>query len=139
PVAGGGNALKASMGCLYSRAVGANNPRTGMPTNALIKPEAIVPGLKLGKNFETQALEALAGGGMLGDAYSPFDPSGGGELKKNLELKVPRERFDDRRSLLEQLDTFKRQIEATKALDGASAFEQQAYDVIVRGVSEAFD
>ena len=50
------------MGCLYARSVGSNNSRTGLPTNALIKPEAVVPGLQLGKNFETNALAALASG-----------------------------------------------------------------------------
>ncbi len=138
-VAGAGNPLKASMGSLYSRLVGPVNGRTGMPSAALVKPEAVQADLKLGKNFETNALPALASAGQLGPSYDAFDPSGGGELKQNLDLRLPRERFDDRKALLDQLDGFKRQVDATRALDGVDAFQQQAYDVILRGIAQAFD
>jgi hypothetical protein len=138
-VAGGGNSLKASMGSLYSRVAGTVHPKTGMPTSALVTPEAVKPDLKLGRNFETQALPALASPGDLGPAYAAFDPSSGGDLKKNLELRLTPERFADRRSLLKQLDSLKRQLETTSALDGLDAFQQQAYEVILRGVSQAFD
>ncbi len=138
-VAGAGNPLKASMGSLYSRIVGPVNARTGMPTAALVKPEAVQPGLKLGTNFETNALPALASAGQLGPSFAAFDPSGGGDLKQNLDLRLPRERFDDRKNLLDQLDNFKRQVDSTRALDGVDAFQQQAYDIILRGIAQAFD
>jgi uncharacterized protein (DUF1501 family) len=138
-VAGAGNPLRASMGSLYSRLVGPVNTRTGMPSAALVKPEAVQPDLKLGKNFETNALPALASAGQLGPSYEAFDPSGGGELKQNLDLRLPRDRFDDRKGLLDQLDGFKRQVDATRALDGLDAFQQQAHDIILRGISQAFD
>jgi hypothetical protein len=139
-VLGGDNNVGVPMSVLYARTAGTNHPQTGMPTSAVLPAEAVSPGLKLPQNFETQSLQKLlAAGQLLGASYAPFDPSGGGELRKNLELKLPRERFDDRRTLLEQLDTFKRQVEKTRALDSVSIFEQQAYEVIVRGISEAFD
>jgi len=138
-VVGAGNPLGAPMAALYARAVGAANPKTGVPSNILIKPEAAKPGLKMGQNFETDALKGLLTAGQLGATYGAFDPSGGGELKQDMELKLPRERFDDRRELLNRLDSFKRQVESTGALDGADAFQQQAFDVVVRGVSQAFD
>jgi len=138
-VAGASNPMHASPGALYGRVAGSINPRTGMPASALIMPEAVQPGLKLGKNFETNALPALGSPGVLGPAYAPFDPSGGGDLKKNLELKIPPERFDDRRNLLNQLDGFKRQLEKTGALESLDTYQQQAYEVILRGVSQAFD
>ena len=68
-----------------------------------------------------------------------FDPSGGGELRQNLELRITRERLTDRRNLLTQLDTFRRQADRTHAFDSASAYEQQAYDLLLRGVAQAFD
>ncbi len=138
-VVGAGNPLGAPMAALYARAVGAANPKTGVPSNILIKPEAARPGLKMGQNFETDALKGLLTAGQLGATYGAFDPSGGGELKQDMELKLPRERFDDRRELLNRLDSFRRQVESTGALDGADAFQRQAFDVIVRGVSQAFD
>ncbi|HKB38504.1 MAG TPA: DUF1501 domain-containing protein [Gemmataceae bacterium] len=138
-VASGGNPTRAAMGALYARVAGTNHPVSGMPRNVLILPEAIDPTIKLGKNFETGALPTLTTPGDLGPSYAAFDPSGGGQLKQNLELKLPRERFDDRRALLKQLDTFKRQVEKTKALDGVDVFQQQAYEVITRGIANAFD
>jgi uncharacterized protein (DUF1501 family) len=138
-VAGGGSPLKASMGSMYSRVVGSTNRQTGIPSNTIVVPEAVSPGLKLGSNFETKALPGLLSPGSLGASYAAFDPSGGSELKQNLELKIPRERFDDRRNLLIRLDELKRQMETTRTLDGLDAFQQQAYEVIIRGVAEAFD
>src|SRR4029079_12219882 len=75
----------------------------------------------------------------LGASSSFFDPSGGGELRKNLELHLPRDQFEDRRSLLNQLDGFRRHLEKPRAFDSASTYEQQAFDVIIRGVGDAFD
>src|SRR5262249_46742110 len=94
---------------------------------------------KLGQNFETKSLQSLLQAGTLGPACTPFDPSGGGDLKKNLELRLPRDRFDDRHELLAQLDTFKRRLDATHALDSVDTYQRQAHDVILKGVASAFD
>jgi hypothetical protein len=136
----GGNPLKVPMGTLYSRIAGSNNPRTGIPSSTIVTPEAVAQDLKLPSNFETQALQKLiAASAGLGANSAFFDPSGGGQLRRNLELKMPRDRLDDRRSLLRQLDTFKRQLDTTGALENANVYEQRAYDVIVRGIGQAFD
>jgi hypothetical protein len=136
----GGNPLKAPMGTLYARIAGANDPRTGVPTNTIVTPEAVAPGLKLPQNFETQSLQKLvAASQTLGAGYAYFDPSGGGPLRQDLELKLPRDRFDDRRDLLRQLDNLQRRVEDTHVLDDVSAYEQRAYEVIVRGIAGAFD
>jgi uncharacterized protein (DUF1501 family) len=139
-VAGGDNPLRVPMSSLYARVAGPHHPRTGMPANVVVTPEAASPGVKMGKNFETQSLQKLLdAGNLLGANYAAFDPSGGGEMRKNLELKIPRDQFDDRRALLQQLDRFKGQLEKTRELDNLTTYEQQAYEVIVRGISEAFD
>src|SRR4029078_8775693 len=65
--------------------------------------------------------------------------SGGDQLKKNLQLKIPQERFQDRRSLLAGLDNIKREMDSNGAMEGLDRFQQQAFDVIVRGVGDAFD
>jgi hypothetical protein len=136
---GGNNRLKATMSAMASRVIGTNNPLTGMPTNILVKPEAIDPLLKLGSNFETGALPTLTQPGELGPAYAAFDPSGGGELKQNLELRIEPEQLNDRRSLLRGLDRIQRHVDSTGLMNGSDRFQQQAFDVITRGVAEAFD
>jgi hypothetical protein len=72
-------------------------------------------------------------------AYSPFDPSGGGQLLANLDLSVSPQRLDDRKLLLGKLDNAKRQIDASGNIAGLDRFEQQALDMIVRGAGDAFD
>ncbi len=139
-VAGGDNPTRAPMGTLYARIAGPNAPGTGMPNNVIIPAEAVSPGLRLQNNFETDSLNKLISSSQhLGANYSFFNPSGGGELRQNLELRIPRERLADRRALLTQLDTFRRQADRTGAFEHASAYEQQAYDLLLRGVSQAFD
>ena len=135
----GDNPMKAAMGALYARVAGSNNAATGIPNNCLVLPEAVEPGLKLGGNFETGALPTLTSPGELGPAYAAFDPSGGDQLKKNLKLSVTTERFEDRRKLLAGFDTARRDLDNSGAMDGADKFQQQAFDVIARGVGDAFD
>lgn len=138
-VASGGNALKAAMGSLYARVAGANHPTNGMPRNILVLPEAVSPGLKLGGNFETSALPTLTDPGVLGANLRAFNPSGGSELKDNLELRIPRQRLDDRRLLLEHLDGIRRQADSTGLFEATDKYTQQAFDVITGGVADAFD
>ncbi len=122
-VASGGNGLKAAASAVYARLAGTTHPRTGVPRNVLVLPEAVDAKLKLGSNFETKALPTLTSPGSLGPAYGAFDPSGGGQLLENLKLRLPPERFADRRGLLKQLDTFRRQVDRTGALEGTTVFE----------------
>jgi hypothetical protein len=138
-VTSGENPLKAAMGALYARVAGSTNPATGIPSNCLVLPEAVQAGLKLEGNFETGALPTLTSPGDLGPSYAAFDPSGGDQLKKNLQLKISTEQFEDRRKLLAGFDTVRRDLDATGAMDGATRFQQQAFDVIARGVGDAFD
>jgi hypothetical protein len=139
PVTGAGNSLKASMSALYARVAGTTHPRSGLPTNVLVLPEAVQPGLKLQGNFETGALPTLTSPGELGSAYGAFDPSGGSQLLKDLKLTLPADRLDDRRMLLSRFDTLRRDLDRSGAMGGADRFQQQALDVITRGVSDVFD
>lgn len=137
-VASGNNRTKATMGALYSRIVGTNHPRSGMPMNVLLLPEAVDSKLKLGSNFETGALPTLTHAGDLGDSYTAFDPQGGNQLTKNMALTLGRDRFDDRQFLLANLDRLKRAGDAG-GLAGSDTYQQQAFDIIVGGVADAFD
>src|SRR5205814_340206 len=94
-VTSGGNPLKAAMSALYTRVAGPINPRNGVPTNVLLLPEAVEPGLKLGSNFETGALPTLTSPGDLGPTYGAFDPAAGGEFKRLLQMQLDPAHFDD--------------------------------------------
>lgn len=138
-VSTGGNPLKASMGAIYSRLAGSTHPRTGMPGYVLVKPEAVDPTLKLGSNFETGALPSLVQPGELGAAHAAFDPAGGGQLLKNLKLSIAPDRFEDRKALLRQLDSFKSRLDRTGEMESATVFEQRAFEVLAKGIADAFD
>jgi uncharacterized protein (DUF1501 family) len=134
-----GNPAKAAMSAIYSRLAGTNNRRSGMPTNILVKPEAVQDGLKLDGNFETDALPTLTTPGQLGKTYEAFDPSGGGALKEDLQLSISPARLADRRELLAQLDQVRRRADETRLIDRLGKYQQQAFDMIARGIVEAFD
>ncbi len=138
-----GNTAKAVAGSLYARAVGSINQRTGVPTNTLILPEAIDPTLKLGNPSGAftynQTMKYFATAGSLGADCVPFSPAGGSDFLKNLTLNLPADRFDDRKLLLAQIDQFKRRLDTTRDLEGMTGFQSQAVDVLMKGISKAFD
>lgn len=138
-VVSGGNPLKAAMSSIYARLAGSNHPQTGLPNNVLVLPEAVDANLKLGSNFETGALPTLTAAGQLGATYAAFNPSGGGQLKSDMELRLKRDRFDDRKLLLGQLDRLRRQMDGTASVSELDQYQQRAMDVILGGASQAFD
>jgi len=131
----GRDSLDANLGAIYARVAGTNHPTTGMPRNAALFPRAVDP--KAGPAQE--GFGKFWSTGSLGSAYAPFVPGGGGELQKNMELALPRQRLDDRRSLLAGLDRLKREADASGAVEGLDRFQQQAFQTIVGGVADAFD
>jgi hypothetical protein len=137
--ASGGNPLKATMGSLYARVAGVNHPTTGMPNNILVVPEAVQRGLRLQGNFETGALPTLTAPGDLGASYRAFDPSGSSEIQRNMEMRIAADRFEDRRYLLGVFDNLRQDMDNRGMMAGADRFQQQAFDVISRGVAQAFD
>lgn len=128
------NTLGANMGSLFARVAGANNPLTGMPTNVALFPRAVDPETgpavdQFGKFDST---------GPLGTAFAPFVPGSGGSLQKDMELKLSRDRLDDRRNLLVGLDSLRRDLD-NRGLEGMDKFQQQAFQTILGGVAKAFD
>src|SRR5262249_51836889 len=75
----------ANLGAVYARVAGINHPQTGMPSNVVLYPQAVDPKTQPG----TQAFGRFADVGPFGPACAPFDPSGAGQLKKNMRLTVP--------------------------------------------------
>jgi hypothetical protein len=132
-VAAGGNSTGACMGSLYANAAGITNPRTGLPNNTIVVPAAIGPQFKDLNAVPQRVTET----GSLSRAYKAFDPGNGGTLLEDMKLNVPAGRFDDRKSLLTQLDRLRRHAEGR--IENSSTFEQQAMDIVLRGVGDAFD
>jgi uncharacterized protein (DUF1501 family) len=126
--------LNANMGSLYARVVGNTRP-TGMPSNAALFPNCVDPkgpGAldRFGKFTST---------GSLGASFAPFVPGGAGQLQANMKLNLPRERLEDRRKLLAQIDRLRREMDVSGGLETIDRFQQQAVDVILGGVADAFD
>jgi Protein of unknown function (DUF1501) len=133
------NPMKASASSIYSRVRGTNHPTTGLPSNILVLPEAVRDGLKLDSNFETGALPTLTQPGSLGSTYAAFNPSGGGDLKRDMELAIPPERLASRRELLSQVDGLRRTVDRGSLYERLDQYQQQAFEIVLRGVAEAFD
>jgi len=138
-VVSGRNPTNASISSIYARVRGTNHPTTGLPTNVLVLPEAVREGLKLDSNFETGALPTLTQPGALGPTYAAFNPSGGGQLQSDMRLAISSERFADRRNLLRGLDQLRRQSEHSATFASLDTYQQQAFEMVTRGVAEAFD
>ncbi|MEM7392782.1 MAG: DUF1501 domain-containing protein, partial [Verrucomicrobiota bacterium] len=138
-VSTGGNEMKAAMGAIYNRVAGPVHGKSGLPNNILVLPEAVKSGLKLGSNFETSALPTLTQPGDLGASMGAFNPSGGGHLKTDMEIRLSPERMRDRKSLLQRLDGIQRAVDAGGAMESVDRYRQQAFDVITRGIGSAFD
>lgn len=128
-----GASLGASVGSMYARVAGTNNPTNGLPSNVTLFPSAVDPE----RRPSTMNFGRFDSTGSLGSAYSPFIPGSGGPVQENMQLTLPTRRLDDRRLLLTQLDQLKRQ--AAGAMDGVDRFRQQAFDTIVGGAADAFD
>jgi len=125
----------AQIGSHYARMAGTSHPHTGMPRNVWLHPQAVDPGatdpiMKLGKFDVT---------GPLGPAFAPFQPSGKGNLRRDMQLTVDSGRLDDRRTLLARLDQFRRAAESGKATQGLDKFQSQAFETLTGGISDAFD
>jgi len=132
-----GNNAKATIGAITAFLGGPTHPTIGIPSNVVILPEAVREGLKLKGNFETGALPTLTTPGILGSQYEAFNPVGGAALKKAMELRITTEQFADRKALLAAFDDLRRESEPPFAR--IDKFQQQAFDIIARGIGDAFD
>lgn len=115
----GGVPTRPSIGSILSRVRGSNHPETGIPTYVRM-------GGILGD-----------GPAFLGTAYAPFDP--GGQARQNMSLAVERTRLDNRRDLLKDLDTVRRDVDRRGIMEGLDAFEQQAFNLVLSRSQQAFD
>ena len=132
---------KTSLGAIYARIAGSTDPRSGMPTNCALYPQAVAPECQPAKN----AFGNFGDTGILGASYAPFVPGGGGNLQNDMKLNLSRARIDDRRALLAELDRLRRELEThgagtgIDAIGAAEKIQQQAFDTILGGAVRAFD
>src|SRR5262245_2522360 len=115
----GGKPTRPSMGSIAARVRGANHPGTGMPT------------------YVRMTGIGADGPAFLGASAAPFDPQG--PARRNMTLETKLERLTDRRALLEDLDRFQRDADATGLMEGLDDFEQQAFHLILGNATAAFD
>jgi hypothetical protein len=115
----GAPANKPGMGSILSRYRGANNSQTRLPTYVRM-------GGILGD-----------GPAWLGSSCSPFDVAG--NARNNMNIQVPLERLEDRRTLLHEFDTLDRAIDRTGLMSGLDSFEAQAFDLLHSKARDVFD
>jgi uncharacterized protein (DUF1501 family) len=115
----GGKPTRPSLGAITAKVRGANCDATGVPT--YVRMNGIL----------------ADGPSFLGTACAPFDPEG--PARKNLTLATKLERLSDRRELLDSLDRFQRDADATGLMEGLDSFEEQAFNMILGNSTAAFD
>lgn len=131
----GPDSLNANIGCLPARVIGATHPQTGMPTNAILYPQAVCADVTRGA-----ARGELAATGSIGTGFAPFVPGGNGELLRNLRLSLPPERFADRRELAAQLGRLQNLLENEPQFQSHDQNQRQAAEVLLSGrVADALD
>lgn len=123
------------MGAACARLRGANHPRTGMPTTALLNSEEVDPQYR----NEKDRVERGSAPTGLGASYAPFIPDGKGDAVRDFVLNIPADRLDDRRELLAALDRIRRTADSTDLLAQADRYTQQAFDVVLGSAAAAFD
>ncbi len=72
--------------------------------------------------------------GFLGVSHRPFTPSGPGIENLRLANGIKVDRMDDRKNLLGQFDTVRRDIDASGTMKGMDTFTGRAFDMISSGV-----
>ena len=121
------------MGALYARLRGANHPNSGIPTNCLLT----VPEIDGQYRKELSRVRKGSRPLELGASYAPFEPGGNSSALNNMKLNLSSQRFEDRRTLLASLDSWKRQVDSLRMVQGVDRFNQQAVDLLTGGAVAA--
>ncbi len=115
----GGVPNRPSIGSILARHRGSNHPTTGMPT------------------YIRMSRINADGPAFLGAACTPFSTSG--NARNDMTLRIDRKRLEARGPLLKQIDTLRRDADATGHIEGMDGLSQQAFDVVLGEASKAFD
>jgi hypothetical protein len=78
--------------------------------------------------------------GYLGVAHRPFTPDGQGVRNLQMASGITNDRMDERKSLLANFDSIRRDIDASGAMNGMDSFTGRAFDMVASGaVRKALD
>jgi len=73
--------------------------------------------------------------GYLGTAHRAFTPSGPGMSNLGLANGMTTDRSNDRRDLLQNFDTLRRDLDASGTMRGMDTFTQRAFDMVASGAT----
>jgi Protein of unknown function (DUF1501) len=73
--------------------------------------------------------------GYLGVAHRPFTPGSQGNANLTLPGGVNMDRTRDRRQLLDEFDSVRRDLDGTGTMRGMDAFQQRAFDMVASGAT----
>ena len=118
---------------IIAKVCGGTDRRTGLPTSFVVGPTAVSSDKGLRKDHDDE----LRGSGQFGAAYLAFNPAGSGGLLQDMQLKLPRGRFENRRELLRQLDGLRGSLDGVA--EAQEKYLQQASDLLLGGMSGVFD
>lgn len=136
-VLNGGSPSFTSMGSRFSRFHGTSNPETGMPSYCTLIQEH-EPDSQYVEDRDRMRIGSQPGD--LGKAFGPFDPGTKGQLNDSMKLSMPLSKLQHRRSLLQSLDTMRRDLDNSGNMQAIDRFQQQAFEVILGGdVRKALD
>lgn len=136
-----------SIGSLFSKLRGANHHNTGFPSYGLLANRE-----KDGQ-YRKELGRILKGSrpGDLEAANGPFirmdqDPkenkpvkNRAGSIAADMELNLPRERLENRRGLLDSIDSLRRDLDGNANVLAADEYEQRALDLILGSAADTFD
>jgi hypothetical protein len=107
-------------------------PAIGSAVSKLFGPvdASVPPNIGLAKPTKHVPWSDSGHPGFLGAAYSPFKPDGPGMKNMTLNGGVTMDRLSDRRKLLKNIDSMRRDIDITGAMEGMDVFGQRALDVL---------
>lgn len=132
----------------YARLLGQINPKTGMLSSSFVSPLSAGFTPDQMRQYMSFFYKGIAPTGALPATFAPFHPTADkkrakkneGGLLADMNLNISLSKLENRKALLKKLDRLK--ISHDKANDQGNAlseFQLQAFDVLQRGVSEAFD
>lgn len=136
-----------SIGSLYSKLRGANHPHTGFPSYALL-------GNSEKDGQYRKELGRILKGSRPGDLKTVNGPfirmdqelnttkqtsKTEGSVAADMELNLPRERLENRRGLLDSIDSLRRDLDGNENILSADEYEQRALDLILGSAADTFD
>ncbi len=132
----------------YARLLGQINSKTGMLSSTFVSPRSAGFTPDQMRQYMPFFYKGISPTGSLPATFAPFHPTAGARKTRksetglladmNLNMSLPK--LEDRKALLKKLDRIKLGVDqANDRGEAWSEYQLQAFDVLQRGVSDAFD